>query len=87
MNAMFEMSMDYNWQIIPYAMEDDLEAMFDEMKTKKVKNILFYAGFEENIKPIINAVSTHGICKQDIYRSFYKKIDAISNFFHCVCQS
>ena len=65
MNAMFEMSMDYNWQITPYGMEDDLEAMFDELKMKKVNNILFYAGFEENIRPIINAVSTCGIrCKQ-----------------------
>ena len=57
MSALYEGAMDNGWQIIPYAMEDDLEAMFDEMKMKAVKNIIFFAGFEENVKPIINAVS------------------------------
>ncbi len=58
MSALMEEAKDYGWQIIGYGLEDDLEAMFEEMKTKKVKNIVFYAHVIENIKPVRDAVST-----------------------------
>ena len=57
MSILMESAKDNGWQITAYALEDDAEAMFEDLKTRLVKNIVFYAGFEENIKPTINAVS------------------------------
>ncbi len=62
-----EQAADNNWQITACALTDDLEAMFEELKTKKVKNIVFYAAIEENIIPVGDAVRLYKILE---YNSF-----------------
>ncbi|XP_072038079.1 glutamate receptor 1-like isoform X1 [Amphiura filiformis] len=75
MSALMEVAKENGWQIIGYGLEDDLEAMFEDLKTKKVKNILFYCGFEENIVPVRNAAFKTGAMR-DTYHWIFGNVGA-----------
>ncbi|XP_072038081.1 glutamate receptor 1-like isoform X3 [Amphiura filiformis] len=75
MSAMLELSKDNGWQMIGYGLEDDLEAMFEDLKLKKVKNILFYCGFEENIIPVRDAAFKTGVMR-DTYHWIFGNVGA-----------
>lgn len=75
MSILMESAKDNGWQITAYALEDDSEAMFEDLKTRLVKNIVFYAGFEENIKPTINAAFKTG-AMQDTYHWIFANVGA-----------